>query len=41
MPNHVSDDLKLRAVQHYIASLNYAATARYLYGATNFLEKMG
>ena len=28
MPTHVSEDLKLRAVQHYLASLNYAATAR-------------
>jgi len=28
MPTHVSDDLKLRAVQHYLASSNYAATAR-------------
>jgi transposase-like protein len=28
MPNNVSDDLKLRAVQHYLANSNYAATAR-------------
>ena len=26
-PTHVSDDLKLRAVQHYLASLNYAAAS--------------
>lgn len=26
MPTHVSDDLKLRAVQHYLVSSNYAAT---------------
>jgi transposase-like protein/transposase len=28
MPNHVSDDLKLRAVQHYLANFTYSDTAR-------------